>query len=132
MLDMKKLLKWHQVQTELKTLKEIEAVLRKELFEASFPAPHEGVNKLELNNGWLLKGNYKLYRKIDEAALGAVVSKLPEGSKERLVRYNPSLNLKEYKKLVDVHRTIFDEALIIKPGSPSLDIMLPASAKADD
>ena len=48
---------------------ENEMKLRKEVMATFFPEPVEGVNSLELEQGWVLKATYKIDRKIDPAAL---------------------------------------------------------------
>jgi hypothetical protein len=37
--------------------------------------------------------------------------------------------LKEYRTLPEEQHQLFDQCLIVKPGSPALEIVLPAKAK---
>ena len=126
-----KLNAWQEQKKIAADSKALEMTLRKELFNKFFPNPEEGVNKLELQDGWGAKGTYKLDRKIDEAALPAVNDQLKElgVAFDGLVKNKPSLVIKEYKKLNEEHRAIFDEALTTKPGSPTLEITAPKAAK---
>lgn len=112
---------------ELKSIIAKEQELRKQVFAAFFPAPKEGANTVNLPEGWKLKGTYKIDRKIDEAALPAVIEKLRiEGvSSDLLVEYKPSLKTTVYKQLVAEHRAIFDEALTAKPASPTVELNPP-------
>ena len=96
-----------------------------EIFNSVFTEPKEGVNRVDIANGWKLKADYKYYRNIDEAALPAILKQLPEGSADRLVKYKPELKVRDYKALTEEQRKIFDEALVIKPGTPSLSIESP-------
>lgn len=114
---------WITVKTDLERLKKREADLRKKLFDGAFPAPIEGVNTVELSDGSIVKGTYKINRTIDEASLQAVKENLPAEKSARLVTFKPQLSLTEYRKLTDEERKIFDAALIVRPGSVSLEVI---------
>lgn len=114
---------WIAVKTDLERLKKREADLRKKLFDGAFPAPIEGVNTVELSDGSIVKGTYKINRTVDEAALQAVKENLPAEKSARLVIFKPQLSLTEYRKLTDEERKIFDAALIVRPGSVSLEVI---------
>lgn len=123
---------WYKMAQELKKLKTKEILLRKEIFYNAFPKPHEGTNNYDLDDGYVLKGRYSLERSIDEGAFNALKEKLREEkiNPDVLVQYKPSLVKKEYNKLTEEQKQLFDQCLIVKPGSPSLEIVLPAKAKA--
>ena len=97
-----------------------------------FPNPVEGTNKYPLSDGWVLKMTYRIERKIDEAALALNLARLTENniSADKLVVKKPELSKRAYNGLTVEEKLIFDECLIIKPGSASLEIVLPASAAA--
>lgn len=122
-----KLSEWQGVATHLATLKAREMELRKELFAFAFPSPLEGTNKVDLPAGWLLKGVYKLDRSVDEAAFNAIKDQLRaiNINPDPLVRLKPELAVRDYKALSDQARAIVDQALIIKPGAPSLELVAP-------
>ena len=105
--------------------------LRKEVFNLFFPTPKEGTDKVELGEGWLLKGTYKLDRKIDEAALPTVQKELREIdiNPDLLVNWEPKLKTAIYKELTEPQRRIFDQALVIKPGSPTVELVPPKKKK---
>lgn len=113
---------WQDTKAELESLKRKEAQLRKLLFEGAFPNPVEGVNTITLVDGTIIKGTHKIARNIDEAALPAVLEKMPEGIRDSLVAYKPSLSTSAYRKLTAEERKIFDQALIVKPGMPTLEV----------
>lgn len=111
---------------------EKEMTLRKKAMELFFPAAKEGVNSLALPGDWTLKGTAKMDRKIDEAALPAVKEKMieMEFNPDLLIRNEPVLNTKIYKTLSDELRKVFDHAIIMKPSSPSLELVPPKEKKA--
>ena len=101
--------------------------LRKKVIAAAFPSPEEGVNKLGLANGWVLKATCPVTRTVDEAAFDLLRPKLAELGvvADALVRTKLSLETKAYKSLSDATRALVDEALTIKPGSYILDLVPP-------
>jgi hypothetical protein len=120
------LYRWYEVQQKLAEVKDEEAKLRKEVFGLYFPTPVEGTNTAPLPEGWVLKGVYKINRKVDEEELLNVSKK--KGMAEVIkntINYKPSLSLTEYKNLPDNTRKILDNALIATPGTPSLEVALP-------
>lgn len=122
---------WYAMQDELKRLKTAEMLLRQKIFKAYFPAPKEGTNTAPLDNGWVIKGTYKIDRKIDIALLLAFSPSLRENgiNPDALVKYEPALVTKAYRELTAEQEKLVDQVLIVKPGAPSLEIVLPAKAK---
>lgn len=122
---------WYELQAKLKQIKASEMLLRTKIFKALFPNPVEGTNKHELGDGWVLNATYSLTRDIDPGALQAVREKLVENriNPDKLVNYKPSLIKSEYNKLTAEEQQLFDSVLIIKPGSPQLNIVLPVKVK---
>lgn len=129
-VDIKELIRWKEMADELRILRKAEMELRRTLFAHAFPNPTEGTNTLPLSRGWVLKGQYGLDRNIDEAALTTMLDDLREQEiPEDIVQRKPLLVKKVYNKLTDVQRQVFDQCLIIKPSSPSMEIVLPAKNK---
>lgn len=124
--------KWYLLQAELKALKASEMLLRQKIFKFYFPTPIEGTNSSLLAEGWVLKGKYSIVRDVDEGALGAMKQALADAGirSDDLVKYKPSLAVAEYRTLTAEQMQLFDQCLIIKPGSPALEIVLPAKAKS--
>ena len=117
-----------------KPVLEAEQKLRKEVFSAMFPDPKEGTNTIELEAGWKLKGVYKLERKLDVAALDAVKKQLRDMNvnPDALIEMHPSLVTPAYKALWLTHAeagVVFDQALTIKPASPTLELIPPKAPK---
>jgi hypothetical protein len=129
-----KLVEWNTARLKVDEIKWViaaEQALRKEIMVMFFPKPVEGSkNIIELNDGWKLKFTYKLDRKIDEAALPAVEDKLREMgvNSDLLVKLVPQLETAVYKSLGITNpeaKKVFEEALIIKPGSHTLELVAP-------
>ena len=116
---------WNEVQKELKKVKSLEMKLRLELFPLFFPEPKEGTDRVDIGKGWKLKGTYKINIGVDKAAVDAVMDKLPEGFEDVLLRYIPEVNIKAYKALSPEHRKVFAQCLIMKPGTPSMEVVPP-------
>lgn len=117
---------WQLAKKELDKLKLKEMTLRKRIFGAYFPAPEEGTNTFLLAENVSLKGGYKIDRQIDPGELQArgqyMADKgVPVG---KLVDWKPQLVLKEYRKLTAEEMQLFDHCLVIKPGSPSLELVI--------
>ena len=126
------LAKWFKMSAELKKLKVAEMLLRKSLFNVAFPEPKEGTNNFALPDGYILKGKHTLTRNVDPGAFDAMKDKMRENgiNPDIVVVHKPSLVTSEFKKLTEDQHMIFDQCLIIKDGSPALDIVLPAKEKA--
>jgi hypothetical protein len=118
---------WYKVSERLAKDKLREMELRKKIFGYFFQAPTEGVNDFPMSEGWVMKGTYKIDRKVKEDLLTQYgeelkAAKLPM---KDLIRMKPELSVSAYKKLNDEQRNVFDKVLEIKPGAPSLEIVKP-------
>lgn len=128
------LTEWHKATQEAEKAKaaiEKEMLLRKKVFALAFPQPKEGTQNFALNDGFVLKGTYKLERKIDEAALPAILPRLRElqAPVETLFRYKPELSLTVFKNLTAESKLVLSEVITERPTSPTLEI-IPPKAKA--
>ncbi len=103
--------------------------LRKEIFEECFPTPVEGTATIDMPEGWALKGTYKLTRSIDEAALPAVLAELRKHkvSTDTIITYKPNLSLSNYRKLDPKWQRVLEQAMTVKPGAPTLELVAPKS-----
>lgn len=100
-----------------------EMEIRRQLTSYFFPAPKEGANRIE-QDGYHAVLTHKLIRRLEEAALPAVMPNMPEEFRNVgvLVEYKAGLVLKGYRALSEDSRHIFDQALTITPASPVLEI----------
>lgn len=127
------LLRWQEAKKKAEEAKqaiEKELTLRKEVMEAFFPEASEGVNTFQLEQGWTLKASYKLDRKVDEASLPAIREQLRaiNVNPDQLLVMKPTLALKPYRALAAAlpnAARIFEQALIIKPATPVVDLVPP-------
>jgi hypothetical protein len=122
---------WNQLVTQMASLKSQEALLRGKIYRTFFPEPKEGTNTAPLANGYVLKGVRKVDRKLDIAVLTTLSAELEAAgiSTAALVKWSPELKIAGYKLLTEEQKLIFDQALEIKDGSPSLTITMPAANK---
>jgi hypothetical protein len=125
-----------KLQIELSRVKAAEAMLRRRIADHFFPKPVEGSkeNKYPLNDGTgaILQMEHKINRKVLEAELDAykTASKeeganLPDLPWNKLIKYTPELVTAEYRKLTKEERAACDLVLEIKPGMPSLEVVIP-------
>lgn len=130
-VTMQDLMEWDSLKQQLNVIKNKEMLLRKKIFGAYFPNPVEGTNTAPLNAGYELKGKYNIDRSVDEAALVALSAEFAKEGiiVDQLIKRKPELVLKNYRELTAEQRHTFDQCLLIKPGSPALEIKLPASAR---
>lgn len=138
---------WYELHEQLGRIKSAEALLRARIFKAKFPEPKEGTNNVPLNDGTgaVLKAQHKIQRDIDVGTLDALkkaqadavaglateVPAAPNAPKinfDKLVKYKPELITSAYRELTAEERMYFDQCLVIKPGSPQLEIVIPKRA----
>jgi hypothetical protein len=124
---------WNAAVVQINAVKYLfdrEKEARARVMASFFPTPKEGVNTAPLEDGWVLKGTYKLDRKVDEAALPAAREQLAlmNINADSLINMKPSLNTQAYRSLVTINpeaAKVFEEALIIKPASPTVELIPP-------
>ena len=131
--------RWYELCAELDRIKAAEAMLRSRIFKQFFPNPTEGSkdNKYPLNDGTgaILQADHKINRTVLEPELDALKSAIKEeGSNlpklpfNKLIKYKPELVKAEYNKLTEEERKVMDQALLIKPGTPQMEIKSPKRA----
>lgn len=122
---------WYAIQEQLSKLKKSEMLLRMKIFKGLFPCAEEGTNNHSLGDGYVLKAKVPVNRDVDQAALTVNRERFQQNgiNPDSLINWKPSLSVSAYRELTAEQRQMFDECLIIKPGTPSLEIVLPARAK---
>jgi hypothetical protein len=130
---LEKLAEWNAALNDLLACAPIvakEKRLRAEVFALAFPSPVEGTNSTPLPQNWVLKGTYKLDRKLDVAVLPSVLQQLREQNvvADVLIQNKPELVVKQYKALSPENRAIFDQCLTTKPALPTLELVPPKEA----
>lgn len=130
-----KILEWNGNAEALARLKKIEMAQRKELVEEIFTDPKVGTNHHDLGHGYKLTFTHKMDTKLDAEAFALIqpeIEKLGETAKAELgetITYKPSLVMAGYKALSDDVKELFDEAITVKPASPTLKLVQPKSDK---
>lgn len=121
---------WQQQSRQLKSLRVTEMTLRQKIFKGLFLDPKEGTNNYALPQGWTLKANYSITRDVDDAAVMLLQGLFAENNINlgRLIKHKPSLVISEYRKLTEEEQHIFNQCLISKPGSPTLELIPPVKA----
>jgi hypothetical protein len=123
---------WDQMCLLKALVEESEKDMRLKLFQGAFPNPKEGTNVHKLPDGRELVGKHTVNRKIDEAALPAVLVAMREAgvaNSDKLVRYKPELAKREWNSLSDENKLRFSPAVISTPGSPQFEIRIPKRAR---
>lgn len=144
------LLLWQRQQKKLGELKENEMELRKlcaGLLTATIPEVKDGVNNVELGNGYIakvtLKTNYKLDKPNDVIEdIQYQIEKCGNEGKflaDRLITWTAKLSVSEYKELKDQANSGMPEAkkiyelmntiVVTDDGAPTLAIIEPKSSK---
>ena len=128
------LLMWQELADLQKKLKVLEMDMRKKMAAHFFPSPTEGTNTVDIGKGWKVKLKHTINRTADEAAFEGVFEELNKlgdeaFQKEDLFKFKPELKKAQYNKFSDKQKGIFDQCLIIKPGSPAIEVVAPKEEK---
>lgn len=124
---------WYALKQQLDEIKNKEIVIRQFIAKGLFPEPKEGTNTHPLNDGTgaVAKVTHVLNRTVQEELLEELRksletdNNLPKLDLAKLIRWKPEVATKEYRTLTDEERHLFDQVLVIKPGMPGLEIMIP-------
>jgi hypothetical protein len=125
------LAEWYTKVAQLAKLKASEMLLRQKIFKHYFKEPKEGANTFVMPDGYQLKGDRVVNRKVDEPLYKSMMDEfIGKGiNPHELVRYKPELNTAAYRQLTAEQQNFFDQCLIVTDGSPSLKIAPPAKPK---
>lgn len=151
---MKDLATWYDCQAKLEKLKADELTYRNKVVQYFFPdGLKEGVQDVDMPEGWKLKVTGKINRKVQPELIAMVTQELDKvqesvPAEERLqcadlIRYKPELSVTEYKKLVEQVKTssggtqeffktlltTFDQVLVTSDGTPSVELIQPKKPK---
>lgn len=122
---------WKQITKWLDEAGKRELALRVKLAAHFCPNPKEGTNTIQ-GAGFEVKVISKVNRTLDEATLNVVMMQLPEQYRHlgTLINYKPSFSKDVYKAMSEADRKIFDQALTISSGTPTLEITMREEAPA--
>lgn len=112
--------RWAELKSTIKQLTAEERALREGLFAGTFPDPEEGTNKVELEDGRVLKAVHKIYRNVDESRFDSLAPAL----RKSFFRTKHSLITSDYRKADPALRKQLDNVLDIKPaGLPNMELL---------
>lgn len=122
------LAEWIEVSAAQKRLAAKELMLRRQIFDAAFPDPVKGVNSLELADGRIVKGTYRINTTVDEAAVGAVKEQLRalgqnDVTADDVFKVKHSVSATALNKLSAEGKLIASRAIVSKPGTPTLEVV---------
>jgi hypothetical protein len=140
------LMLWDVKKKAIEVAKEEEIELRKYIVGRAFPKKEEGMNNLDLGNGYTLKAGIKYnYNLADndtvEAGLNKIASIGNQGTfiADRLVSWKPNFLLTEYRALQEEKDkgdktaieilNVVNTFLTISEAAPSLEIKAPKGKK---
>lgn len=141
------LAQWYELRETLAKVKQAEALLRARIYRHYFQNPKEGTNTFDIDDGTgaVLKAQRVIDRKVDVGAFDALrkvqneqwgderipgaVPGVPLLKLDELVKWKPEVSITEYRKLTDNERAYFEQCLVIKDGSPQLEVVIPKRAK---
>lgn len=132
------IIEWRESAKVLARAKEKELELRKNALKECFDYEdddREGTQNLELGKGFKLKAVFKLNRTLDKdvdkvnEVLDEIEKMDSEGKfiSERVVKFKPSLDKKEYDGMDEKYKEVLNEVLTMKPATPSLTFVEPKS-----
>lgn len=121
---------WFKAKKALEKVKAQEILLRNKIFKGKFPNPREGTNNLDIGDGYFLKATHVINRSVDDAAFKASIEEFAKAGipTDQIVRYKPELATGKYRGLTEEQRHLMDTVLIIKDGTPGLEITQPKRA----
>lgn len=119
---------WYALCEQIAKLKPAEMLLRNKIFKGTFPNPVEGTNTVPFVNNWVIKGVYKIDRKLDVPMYNTIQAdcRAMGFNPDLLVERKPTLVLTAYRQLTAEQQKFFDQALVSKPATPSLEVVKPA------
>lgn len=117
---------WTELKESIGLLRAQESALRARIVNECFGELSEGINRA-VATGLEIVVHHEVSRKVDETIVDspkfAANCRAVKLSLDALIRYKPELNLRDYRKLTEQQLRLFDNCLVIKPGSDKLEII---------
>lgn len=116
---------WYPVAKQLNELTLREKELRNEIFARAFPSPQLGTNKVKIDHGMALIGDYRMNYRIDQPAMEATLSAAGDNERaliENLIKYRPEVRPGEFKKLDAEALKVVGHFITQTPGTPGLEV----------
>jgi hypothetical protein len=120
---------WNHASIEQKRWREAELKLRSLIVEKSFSESLTGTHYAPLPEGWRIKCVKGLDYKLDPDKTDAALNNFDDSLAALLVKWEPKLSVSNYKVLNQESKAFFNDALTIKPGLPTIELVPPATPK---
>lgn len=117
--------KWFEAKKNAEYWVEQERTLRKDVFGYAFAFPKPGKkNKLKIEHGMALIGDYKLNYKIDQPALTDARSagEIPNATINQVISWTPKIRDAQFEALDNEMKVKFAAFVTIEPGLPGLEV----------
>lgn len=98
-------------------------VIEAQLIPVFFPKPKDEGTQRKTLSGFVAMLKTSLERKVDETAIEPVLKKCPKTTEAKVIKWTPTLKLKEYRDISDKTKEILEGALATKSKPPVFDIV---------
>lgn len=131
------LLLWQEQKTQLDYFKQEEMKTRKVVVENEFANAGKGTSRVPLGNGYQLKAvktetlsviKNEADKENPYSHLPALMKDLPAHVASSILTWKPEVNTKVYNALTDAEREMVNKFVLLKDGSPALEIEAPKKA----
>lgn len=115
----KKFDEWMEAKSKFDHYKSLENKLRKEICDHLLEGKITGTHNFDDFPGYRVKAVKKVSHSIDNDVLSFIYDEMTKEEQE-CIDFKPNLSISKYKKLED--HSVIDDAIIVKPAMPSLEI----------
>ena len=112
---------WMEAKAKFDHYKSLENKLRIEICDELLENKTTGTHNFTDFDGYRVKAVKKVSHNIDKEVLGFIYDEM-SAEEQEAINFKPELSVSKYKKLED--HSVIDNAIIVKPAMPSLDIKL--------
>lgn len=118
---------WNESVQQLIKYKAEESKQRDALVAVLFSSKDEGVESIEVYNGWKLKATKKLDYKLssNNEQVTAIIAMLPVELAAKLFKWKAELSISTYKECEKPTQDLLNGCLTIKPAKASLELIPP-------
>lgn len=113
---------WYEAKQQADAWKVKELELRNAIFKAAFPNPTFGTNKIKIEHGMALIGDYRMNYRIDRPAMEESRGFIPVDMFDSVISYRPEVKAGGWNKLDDENKKLFGTFITETPGTPGLEI----------
>lgn len=121
----KQLDEWYEAKKNAEYWVNKEKDLRKGIFGYAFPFPKPAKkNKIKIEHGMALIGDFKQNYKVDQPALAdaRAAGEIPMATINQVVSWYPKVREAQFEALDDKNKLLFSAFVTIEPGLPGLEV----------